>query len=60
MKFYHLTCHTPFVGEEADFYIKSFDESDLRRQIVDCVFDNGEEITKEEYLKNCPWDKEVA
>lgn len=87
MKFYKVTCHTPFVGEESDFYIKSYNEEDLRRQVDDCVFDNGsdwydtqtleecdmteddyyaecgvtslEEITKEEYLKNCPWDREA-
>lgn len=86
MKFYKVTCHTPFVGEESDFYIKCYDENDLRRQIDDCVYDNGndwydsetlyendmseddyyaecgvsgfEEITKEEYLRYCPWDRE--
>ena len=86
MKFYKITCHTPFVGEETDYYIKSYDESDLCRQIDDCVYENGndwydsetlyendmseddyyaecgvsryEEITKEEYLRHCPWDKD--
>lgn len=88
MKFYKVTCHTPFVGEESDFYIKCYDERDLRRQVDDCVYDNGsdwydeqtleeydmteddyyadcgvtslEEITKEEYLKQHPWDREVV
>ena len=85
MKFYRVTCYTPFVGEESDFYIKSFDETDLRRQVDDCVYENGlewydeqtleendmseddyyancgvsliKEITKDEYYKECTWDK---
>ena len=27
---------------------------------ADCGVTSLEEITKEEYLKNCPWDREVV
>lgn len=53
MKFYIVTCHTPFVGEENDFYIKSNDEADLRRQIDECVYDNGLEWYDERALEEC-------
>lgn len=64
MKYYKITCHTPFVGEEADYYLKSYNDSDLRRQIDECVYDNGSDwydaetleendMTEDDYYSEC-------
>lgn len=64
MKYYRITCYTPFVGEENDYYIATDSRKDLERFADDCVYDNGNEwydeltleeqdMTEEDYYADC-------
>ena len=64
MKYYKITCHTPFVGEENDYYISVFNNEELYREIDECVYENGNEwyneqtleeqdMTEDEYYARC-------
>lgn len=85
MKYYKVTCYTPFVGESNDYYIKANSHKEFIKLADECVYENAlewcddqtleengmseddyhadcgyyaEEIDREEYLENCPWDDE--
>ena len=58
MKYYKITCHTPFVGEENDFYIKVFHDEELRREIDECVYECGMEWYDEQTLEENDMDEE--
>lgn len=64
MKYYKITCGTPFVGEENDYYIATNSEKELKKFIDDCEYENGLEwydddmlelygFTDEEYFAEC-------
>lgn len=64
MKYYRITCYTPFVGEENDYYIATDSRKDLERFADECVYDNGNEwydeqtleeqdMTEEDYYADC-------
>ena len=64
MKYYRITCYTPFVGEENDYYIATDSRKELERFADDCVYDNGNEwydeltleeqdMTEEDYYADC-------
>lgn len=64
MKYYKITCYTPFVGEENDYYIATDIENELRSFADECVYDNGNDwydeqtleendMTEEEYYAEC-------
>ena len=64
MKYYKITCGTPFVGEENDYYIATDDKKELDTFIDDCIYENGLEwcddyelemhdMTEEEYFAEC-------
>ena len=86
MKYYKITCYTPFVGESNDYYIKTNSQKEFEKLADECVYENAnewcddqtleengmseddyyadcgyysEEIDREEYLENCPWDDEA-
>ena len=41
MRYYKITCGTPFVGEENDFYIATDNKKELDRFIDECIYDNA-------------------
>ena len=64
MRYYKITCHTPFVGEENDYYIKVFNEEELYQQIDECVYETAndwydeqtlieQDMDEEEYFESC-------
>jgi hypothetical protein len=64
MKYYRITCHTPFVGEENDYYIATESRKELEAFIDECVYENGNEwydeqsleeqgMTEDEYYAEC-------
>ena len=64
MKYYRVTCHTPFVGEENDYYIATESRKELEAFIDECVYENGNEwydeqtleeqgMTEDEYYADC-------
>ena len=84
MRYYRITCHTPYVGEDNDYYVAVNNMAELEEAIENCVIENAnewydeeikedypneeeyyaecyhelEEVYKEEYLENNPWDRE--
>lgn len=42
-KYYRIIAHTPFCGEERDYYIFTDDEEQLYRFIDEAVYDNAAE-----------------
>ena len=64
MRYYKITCHTPFVGEENDYYIATESRKELEAFIDECIYENGNEwydeqtleeqdMTEEEYYADC-------
>jgi hypothetical protein len=64
VKYYKITCYTPFVGEENDYYIATEFEDELLKFAADCVYENGNDwydeqtleendMTEEEYYAEC-------
>ena len=64
MKYYKIVCHTPFCGEECEYFIKVFHDEELRRMIDECVYETGMEwydnklldtydYTEDEYYAEC-------
>lgn len=59
-KYYCITCETPFVGEENDYYIATDDQNELDAFVKDCIYENGNEwwdescgMDEEEYFEGC-------
>ena len=60
IKYYRVTCETPFVGEENDYYIATDDKNELEAFVTDCIYENGNEwwdedcgMDEEEYYEGC-------
>ena len=64
MLYYKITCGTPFVGEENDYYIATDSRKELEKFIDECIYVNGLEwydrdtlesydFTEEEYYAEC-------
>lgn len=64
MKYYKITCGTPFVGEENDYYLKIFRDEELQEAVDECIYECGNEwydersleendFTEEEYYAEC-------
>ena len=60
MKYYRITCETPFVGEENDYYIATDNEKELDKFVSECIYENGNEwweedcgMDEEEYYARC-------
>lgn len=64
MRYYKVTCHTPFVGEENDYYIATESRKELDKFIDECIYENGNEwydeqtleeqgMTEDEYYADC-------
>lgn len=59
-KYYCITCETPFVGEENDYYIATNDQKELDAFVAECIYENGNEwwdedcgMSEEEYYEGC-------
>lgn len=64
MKYYRITCQTPFVGENNDYFLATDFKDELEIYAYECAYENGlewydeqtlEEIgmTEEEYYEEC-------
>lgn len=60
LKYYKITCETPFVGEENDYYIATADQKELDKFVSECVYENGNEwwdedcgMDEDEYYAAC-------
>lgn len=64
MKYYRITCFTPFVGEENDYYIATESKKELVAFADECTYENGFEwcddydlemhgMTEEDYYFEC-------
>lgn len=42
-KYYHVTAHTPFCGEERDYYVFTDSEEELYQFLNEAVYDNAAE-----------------
>ena len=58
MKYYKVVCGTPFLGEENDFYIRVFNDEELRREVDECVYECGNEWYDEQTLEENDMDEE--
>lgn len=64
MKYYRITCYTPFCGEENDYYYATDDLKDLEEYADECAYINGNEwydesaleeqdMTEDDYYAEC-------
>ena len=64
MKYYLVTCATPFVGEENDYYVAVESKEDLDAFVLDVIYENANEwydlqtldendMTEDEYYAGC-------
>lgn len=60
IKYYCITCETPFVGEENDYYIATNNQKELDTFVAECIYENGNEwwddscgMDEEEYFEGC-------
>ena len=64
MTYYKITCSTPFVGEENNYYLKIFHDDELQKAVDECVYECSNEwydersleendFTEEEYYAEC-------
>ena len=60
MRYYRITCETPFVGEENDYYIATDSQKELDAFVSECIYENGMEwwdedcgMDEEEYYEDC-------
>lgn len=65
MKYYRITCYTPYCGEENTYYFKTKDPAALAKFIDECVIENADEWRNdqveedyhniEEYYDDCTY-----
>ena len=48
MKYYKITCYTPYCGEENTYYFKTKDPAALAKFIDECVIENADEWHNEQ------------
>lgn len=60
MKYYKITCGTPFLGEENDFYESGLSIEDLHERgvINECLFETGNEWYDEQTLEENDMDED--
>ncbi len=69
VQYFCVTCYTPFVGEENDYFIATSSRKELERFCDECAYDNGSEwfdwetleannMTEDEYYSECTYSIE--
>ena len=58
MRYYRITCHTPYVGEDNDYYVGVRDRAELEAAIEECLYENANEWYDEEIRVDYPDEDE--
>lgn len=54
MKYYRLTCHTPYVGEDNTYYFKADNPTAVAKIVEEYVIENADEWYNEEVAEDYP------
>lgn len=54
MRYYKLTCHTPYVGEDNDYYFKADNPTTVAKIIEGYVIENADEWYDEKVAEDYP------
>ena len=57
-KYYRITCHTPYVGEDNDYYVAVKDKAELEAAIEECLYENANEWYDEDTVREDYPDEE--
>lgn len=60
MKYFRITCKTPYCGEEADYYFATEDMEALESFVADAIADNAMSWFDEDNNENEDWDNYFA